>query len=59
MRRKAIIGIIIGATLGCLVGALTDLREPATNGHNPYLMSLNQRTGRPQLHVQGKAEVNN
>jgi len=59
MRQKAIIGAIIGATLGCLVGALTDLRQSPTNENKPYLLSVNQRTGRPQLHVQGKPEIGN
>ncbi|HEY1769322.1 MAG TPA: hypothetical protein VGG02_03605 [Chthoniobacterales bacterium] len=57
MRRKAIIGVILGAAAGCLVGAITEVRQPAGDADQPYILSLNQRTGRPQLHVRGQPEL--
>lgn len=57
MRRRAIIGAIIGAIMGCLVGALTEFRQAPNVADNPYLESVNQNTGKPQLHVAGKPEI--
>jgi hypothetical protein len=56
MRRKAVIGMVIGATLGCLVGAITEFRPPPSDVQKPYVVSVNQDTGKPQLHVQGKPD---
>lgn len=58
MKRRAIIGAVIGITLGCLVGAITEFRQPAVGEAKPYVLSVNQNTGKPQLHVQGKPELN-
>ena len=48
--------MVIGATLGCLVGAITEFRPPPSDVQKPYVVSVDQSTGKPQLHVQGKAD---
>ncbi len=58
MRKKAIIGSVLGVTLGCLVGALTEFRPTTATDQKPYVLSVNQSTGKPQLHVKGKPEIN-
>lgn len=57
MRREAIIGLIIGAALGCLAGAIIETRQTAVSSDKPYVLSVNQRTGKPQLHVKGQPEL--
>lgn len=57
MRRKAIISAVIGLTLGVLAGAIANLYRPATSDAKPYLLSVNEQTGRPQIHVRGKPEL--
>lgn len=56
MQKQAIISLIIGVTLGCVAGAMVQNRATETAAEKPYLLSVNQRTGKPQLHVQGKPE---
>ncbi len=56
MRKPAIISLFIGITLGCVAGAMIETRQAATGSAKPYVVSVNQSTGKPQLHVQGKPE---
>ena len=56
MRKPAIICLLIGVTLGCVTGAMIETRPTSTVTAKPYVVSVNQSTGKPQLHVQGKAE---
>ncbi len=48
--------MVIGAALGCLVGAITEFRPAPAEVQKPYVVSVNQTTGKPQLHVQGKPD---
>ena len=58
MRRTAFLGFFIGAALGCLFGALmAALPEGNGSKEQPTMLSVNQRTGKPQFHVKGKAEI--
>lgn len=57
MRKPAIICLLIGVTLGCVAGAMIETRQTSTVTPKPYVVSVNQRTGKPQLHVQGKPEA--
>lgn len=57
VRRQAIVSLIIGATLGCVAGALIESRQAAVSSDKPYVLSVNQRTGTPQLHVKGQPEL--
>lgn len=57
VRRQAIISLIIGATLGCVAGAMIESRQTAADSDKPYVLSVNQRTGKPQLHVTGQPEM--
>lgn len=57
VRRQAIVSLIIGATLGCVAGAMLENRQIAVRSDKPYVLSVNQQTGKPQLHVQGKPEL--
>lgn len=57
VRRQAIISLIIGATLGCVAGAMIETRQTAVSSAKPYVLSVNQRTGKPQLHVTGQPEL--
>ena len=56
MRKPAIISLIIGIALGCVAGTLIETRQTSNGSAKPYVVSVNQSTGKPQLHVQGKAE---
>jgi len=56
MRRTAMIGFLIGVALGCLFGAT--MRYPgAAESEQPFGLSVNQQTGKPQIHVKGKPEI--
>lgn len=57
MRRTAAIGFFIGVTLGCLFGKMMDFLPTGTEKGKPAAISVNQRTGRPQLHIKGKKEI--
>lgn len=58
MRKTAFLGFLIGVALGCLFGALTSVL-PDGNGSEkqPAILSVNQNTGKPQLHIKGKPEI--
>ena len=49
--------MLIGLTMGCLTGALIESRQGIPSNDKPYVLSVNQRTGKPQLHVKGKPEL--
>lgn len=58
MRRTAIIGFFIGVALGCLFGGVMGILPGGTSGQRqPEMLSVNQRTGKAQLHIQGKPEI--
>lgn len=57
VRQQAIISLAIGILLGCAAGALLQPRQNSTATDKPYNLSVNQRTGRPQLHVKGQPEL--
>ncbi len=57
VRQQVIISVIIGAFLGCAAGALLQPRQSSGPADKPYNLSVNQRTGRPQLHVKGQPEL--
>jgi len=57
MRRTALIGFLIGMTLGCLFGAVMSLLPGRDEGRQKTTLSVNEVSGKPQLHVQGKPEI--
>ncbi len=57
MRRIALIGFIVGLTLGCFFGAVMDLLPGRDEGKQRATLSVNQVTGKPQLHIKGKPEI--
>jgi ABC-type nitrate/sulfonate/bicarbonate transport system permease component len=57
VRRTALIGFFIGMALGCLCGALTGLLPIGADGKADEMLSINQGTGRAQLHIKGKPEI--
>ncbi|HEY1582847.1 MAG TPA: hypothetical protein VGF73_07105 [Chthoniobacterales bacterium] len=57
VRRTAIIGFAIGVLLGCLFGAMMGVLPNGAAKDQPEILSVNERTGKPQLHIQGKPEI--
>jgi hypothetical protein len=57
VRQQVIISLIVGALLGCVAGALIQSRSGGPATEKPYVLSVNQRTGKPQLHVKGQPEL--
>jgi ABC-type nitrate/sulfonate/bicarbonate transport system permease component len=57
MRRTAMIGFLIGVALGCLFGAMMQVSPSAAESKQPFGLSVNQQTGKPQIHVKGKPEI--
>ena len=58
MRRPVVISLIIGMALGCVAGAMIESRTTGPSvSETPYVLSVNQRTGKPQLHVKGQPEL--
>jgi hypothetical protein len=58
MRKTAFLGFLIGVVLGCFFGALMAvLPEGGGSEEQPAILSVNQRTGKPQLHIKGKPEI--
>ncbi len=57
MRRTALLGFVIGLAMGCLFGALMSAIQKRTGRDQVETLSVNQRTGRPQIHIKGKPEV--
>ena len=58
MRKTAFQGFFIGVALGCLFGAvMAVLPERGSSKGQPATLSVNERTGKPQLHIKGKPEI--
>lgn len=57
MQQKAIIAAIVGIASGCFVSAMIDARHQNQDSSEPYVLSVNQRTGRPELHVKGQPDI--
>lgn len=57
MRRTALTGFLVGVALGCLFGAMMSAIPRRTNKSQSEMLSVNQRTGKPQLHIKGKPEI--
>jgi hypothetical protein len=57
MRRTALIGFVIGLILGCLCGAALSFLPGREENRQGATLSVNPITGRPQLHIKGKAEI--
>ena len=58
MRKTAFQGFFIGAALGCLFGTvMAVLPERGSSKEQSTTLSVNERTGKPQLHIKGKPEI--
>ena len=58
MRKTVFQGFFIGVALGCLFGAvMAVLPERDNRKEQPAILSVNERTGKPQLHIKGKPEI--
>ncbi len=57
IRRIALVGFVLGALLGCLFGAIMDVLPTGGDKEQPEMLSVNARTGKPQLHIKGKPEI--
>ena len=58
MRKTAFLGFFIGIALGCLFGAvMAVLPEGDSSKEQSAALSVNERTGKPQLHMKGKPEI--
>lgn len=55
-KRSAVIGLIIGFILGCLVGATLTFLPRAGNGPATTL-DVNETTGKTQIHLQGQPDI--
>lgn len=56
-RRTALLGFLIGVTLGCLFGVVVGGLPNRSDKNEPEMLSVNQNTGKPQLHIKGKPEI--
>ena len=57
MRKTALLGFFIGVALGCLFGAVIGVAPEGNDNQQPEMLSVNARTGKPQLHIKGKPEI--
>ena len=58
MRKTAFQGFFIGVALGCLFGGvMAVLPEGSSSKEQTAALSVNERTGKPQLHIKGKPEI--
>ena len=57
MRKTAFLGFFIGVALGCLFGAMMGVLPNGGSNDQPEMLSVNQNTGKPQLHIKGKPEI--
>ena len=55
-QRTALAGFLVGVALGCLFGAILTLAPGGQKPREPT-MSVNQDTGKSQLHIKGKPEI--
>ena len=56
-RRTAFAAFCAGAFLGCLFGVITTLVPGGRKTRESDILSVNERTGKSQLHVTGKPEI--
>jgi hypothetical protein len=57
MRKTALLGFLVGLALGCLFGTVMGMLPSGLSNKQPEMLSVNQRTGKPQLHIKGKPEI--
>ena len=57
MRKTAFLAFVIGIVLGCLFGAVIGIVPESSNNRESEMLSINARTGKPQLHIKGKPEI--
>jgi ABC-type nitrate/sulfonate/bicarbonate transport system permease component len=57
IRKIALFGFLIGGALGCLLGATLGLLPSGVGNREPEMLSVNQATGKPHLHIKGKPEI--
>lgn len=58
MQKTALLGFCMGVVLGCLFGAIVGtLPSGGQSKEEPEMLSVNQSTGKPQLHIKGKPEI--
>jgi hypothetical protein len=58
VQRTALMGFFVGVVLGCLFGAVMGgLPAGGESKEQPEMLSVNQTTGKPQLHIKGKPEI--
>jgi purine-cytosine permease-like protein len=58
VKKTALLGFSVGVVLGCLFGALVGIFPGGGESTGePEMLSVNQSTGKPQLHIKGKPEI--
>jgi hypothetical protein len=58
VKKTALLGFSVGVVLGCLFGALVGIFPGGSQSTGePEMLSVNQSTGKPQLHIKGKPEI--
>ncbi len=57
MRKIASLGFVLGVVLGCLFGVVIGALPDSGQSDQPEMLSVNARTGKPQLHIKGKPEI--
>ena len=57
MRKTALLAFAIGMALGCLFGAAMGFLPKQDEGLQRATLSVNQVSGRPQIHIRGKPEI--
>ena len=57
LRKTAVLGFLAGTLLGSLFGATLAFFPGGARGREAEMLSVNQNTGKPQLHIKGKPEI--
>jgi hypothetical protein len=58
VQKTALLGFSVGVVLGCLFGAVVGtVSSGGESKGQPEMLSVNQSTGKPQLHIRGKPEI--
>lgn len=57
VQRTALLGFAVGVVLGCLFGAVMGTIPSGVGDQQQEMLSMNFRTGKPQLHIAGKPEI--
>lgn len=57
VRKTALLGFFSGVVLGCLFGAVMGVAPGDSDRPQQEMLSVNQNTGKPQLHIKGKPEI--